>query len=93
MPEQASGGRWILVGIGFTALALSFSVRAVLGLSMPAIETELGWDRAFLSGAGALALCVMAAMAPVMGVAVDRHGPAACWPAGCCWSPPAPRSS
>ncbi|OWJ63568.1 MFS transporter [Inquilinus limosus] len=75
MPEQASRGRWILVGIGFTALALSFSVRAVLGLSMPVIEAELGWDRAFLSGAGALALCVMAGMAPVMGTAVDRHGP------------------
>lgn len=75
MRDQATACRWILVGIGFAALALSFSVRAVLGLSMPAIEAELGWDRAFLSGASALALCVMAVMAPLMGAAVDRHGP------------------
>src|SRR5687767_10743778 len=75
MREWAPGGRWVLVGIGFAALALSFSVRAVLGLSMPAIEAELGWDRSVLSGASALALCVMAAMAPLMGAMVDRHGP------------------
>ncbi|WP_437374975.1 MFS transporter [Inquilinus limosus] len=75
MRERTPGGRWILVSIGFLGLALSFSVRAVLGLAMPAIETELGWGRSFLSGASALALCVMAAMAPVMGAAVDRYGP------------------
>lgn len=75
MREWAPGGRWVLVGIGFAALALSFSVRAVLGLSMPAIEAELGWDRSVLSEASALALCVMAAMAPLMGAMVDRHGP------------------
>lgn len=75
MREWAPGGRWVLVAIGFAALALSFSVRAVLGLSMPAIEAELGWDRSFLSGASALALCVMAVMAPLMGATVDRHGP------------------
>lgn len=66
---------WLLVVVGFAALAVSFSVRAVLGLSMPVIETELGWSRSFLSGVGALALLVMAFAAPFAGRIIDERGP------------------
>ena len=66
---------WALVGLGFVALALAFSARAALGLVMPIWEQEFGWSRSFISGGGALALIVMAVVAPVVGRGVDRQGP------------------
>lgn len=66
---------WLLVFVGFAALAVSFSVRAVLGLAMPVIEAELGWSRSFLSGVGALALVLMAFAAPFAGRIIDERGP------------------
>jgi MFS family permease len=71
---SAFRGPWFLVAVGFAALAVSFSVRAVLGLAMPAIGLQLGWSRSFLSGVGALALVVMALAAPFAGRAIDTRG-------------------
>lgn len=75
MQVAARSGRWLLVLVGFAALAIAFSVRAVLGLAMPVIETELGWSRSFISGIGALALLVMATAAPFAGGLTDARGP------------------
>ncbi|MGH2343534.1 MFS transporter [Segnochrobactraceae bacterium EtOH-i3] len=61
--------------MGFAALAVSFSVRAMLGLAMPVMEGELGWSRSFLSGVGALALIFMAFTAPFAGRVIDTSGP------------------
>ncbi len=66
---------WFLVMVGFAALAVSFSVRAMLGLAMPVMEAELGWSRSFLSGVGALALVLMAFAAPFAGRVIDVSGP------------------
>ncbi|MGL4291812.1 MAG: MFS transporter [Phreatobacter sp.] len=73
--ERPAAGPWLLVAVGFAALAVSFSVRAVLGLAMPVIETELGWSRSLLSGIGALALLVMSCAAPFAGRIIDDRGP------------------
>ncbi|MGO4834217.1 hypothetical protein AB4144_18305, partial [Rhizobiaceae sp. 2RAB30] len=73
--KEADRNRWLLVIIAFAALAVSFSVRAVLGLAMPVIEGELGWSRSFLSGVGALALLLMAFAAPFAGRIIDVSGP------------------
>lgn len=74
MPEHRRIG-WSIVAFGFLALALSYAARALLGLVMPVWEAELGWSKSLISAGGALALIVMAAVAPVAGDIVDRHGP------------------
>jgi MFS family permease len=66
---------WFLVSFAFMALALAFSTRATLSLVMPLWGSELGWSRSFVSGVGAVALVVMAMIAPIAGRLVDRHGP------------------
>ncbi len=65
----------LIVWFGFLALAFAFSARAALGLVMPVWEVELGWSRGFVSGAGAMALIVMAAVAPFAGRLADKKGP------------------
>lgn len=65
---------WLIVGLSFVALSLAFSARAAIGLVMPLIEEELGWSRSFTSGAVAIALFMMAILAPVGGRLVDKQG-------------------
>lgn len=64
----------LIIGLSFVALALTFSARATLGLVMPILEQEMGWSRSFTSGSAALALLVMAAIAPFGGRFVDKQG-------------------
>jgi MFS family permease len=66
--------QWAVVVFGFLALALAFSARATLGLVMPIWSQDLGWSRSFVSGSAAMALLVMAVVAPFAGRLVDRHG-------------------
>ncbi|MEH6525399.1 MAG: MFS transporter [Sneathiella sp.] len=65
---------FLVIGLSFLALALTFSARASLGLIMPVLEQEMGWSRGFTSGAAALALLVMAVIAPFGGRLVDKQG-------------------
>ena len=67
----------IVVALGFLALALAFSARAVLGLAMPIWESELAWSRGYVSNVAAVAavaLLIMATVAPVSGFILDRKG-------------------
>ena len=64
----------IVIALGFLALALTYSARAVLGLAMPVWETEIGWSRAFTSNVAAIALVIMAIIAPLSGIMLDRKG-------------------
>jgi MFS family permease len=66
---------WLVVGLCFLALSLSFSARSVLGLTMPFLEADLGSSRSFVSTGGAIALVLMAVIAPVAGNLVDQFGP------------------
>jgi MFS family permease len=68
-------GPWFTVGLGFVALAVAFSARATLSLMMTTWIRELGWSRGLISGAAAMALVVMAAIAPLAGRLVDLQGP------------------
>jgi MFS family permease len=65
---------WIVVGIGFVVLACSFGARSLLGLTMPSLEADLGWSRSLISTGAAIALVVMALVAPIAGALIDRFG-------------------
>jgi MFS family permease len=75
MQSRASFGNWSIVLVCFLVLSVAFAARAVLGLSMPYLERDLGWSRSFISSGGALALVVMAAVAPIAGNMINRYGP------------------
>jgi MFS family permease len=72
---EGESGRWLVVLVGFLILSMAFSARAMLGLSMPALEGEFGWSRSFVSLGAALALLVTGFMSPVAGNFADRAGP------------------
>jgi MFS family permease len=64
----------IVIALGFLALALAYSARAVLGLAVPIWEEQLGWSRNYVSNVAAIALLVMAIVAPISGIILDRKG-------------------
>ena len=72
--EKKIRQRLLVISLGFVALALAYSARASVGLMMPIWEKDLGWSRSFVSGGVAVALLVMALLAPVAGRLVDRQG-------------------
>ena len=65
---------WVVVGVCFMVLSVSFAARSLLGLSMPNLQQDMGWSRSFLSSGGSIALLVMAATAPVAGNLINRFG-------------------
>ena len=64
----------IVVALGFLALALAYTARAVLGLAMPIWEEQMDWSRSYVSNVAAIALLVMAVVAPASGFLLDRKG-------------------
>jgi MFS family permease len=69
------GKGWLLVAGSFLTLSIIFSARATLGLAMPAIETDMGWSRSFMSAVMSAALILMAVVAPIAGRLLDKVGP------------------
>lgn len=72
---RAPFGDWLIVGVCFLALAVTYSGRAILGVTMAPLELSQGWTREFNSSVGATSLIVMAIVAPVGGHILDRLGP------------------
>ena len=67
--------RWAIVAVGFVALSLAFSGRSMLSLAMDEWVREFGWTKAGISSVMTATLVLMAALAPVVGYAIDRSGP------------------
>lgn len=72
---RAPLGDWLIVAVCFLALAVTYSGRALLSVTMTPWEQEQAWSREFISGVGAISLIVMAAVAPISGHILDRLGP------------------
>lgn len=67
-------GDGLIIALGFVALAVVYSGRAMLGVTMAPWEADLKWSREVISGAGAISLVVMAVVAPIGGHVLDRLG-------------------
>lgn len=65
---------WFVVWLGFIALALAYSIRALLGLAMPVWDQAGLWSQGWSSIAGSVALLGMGISAPVLGVLLGRFG-------------------
>ncbi|TPW29197.1 MFS transporter [Martelella alba] len=72
--RQSGGNPWIVVILGFATLAFSFSVRGSLSLAMPLWQVDFGWSRSTISAIAAMAMIVMALVAPFAGGLADRYG-------------------
>ena len=64
----------IVIALGFLALAMAYTARAVLGLAVPVWEEQMGWSRNYVANVAAIALLVMAVVAPLSGIILDRKG-------------------
>ncbi len=66
---------WVIVGIAFVTMAVSVTARTAFSLLMPPLIQEFGWDRGLAAGAFSFGFLVSAVLGPIVGRAVDRHGP------------------
>jgi MFS family permease len=73
---------WLVVGVAFVGLALSFAYRNLLQVTMTDMERDLGWSRSLLSSGATVALVMMAAGNLFGGILVDRFGPRALFSGG-----------
>lgn len=65
---------WIVVALGFLALALCFAARSSISMVIPLWEDELGWARAVSATGSSIVLAMMAVGSPVAGNLLDRFG-------------------
>jgi MFS family permease len=73
--RDADLAAWVIVGVCFFALAVSFSARSSLSQIMEPLEKELGWSRSTTAGAVSVAQLFMAIASPIVGNMIDRFGP------------------
>jgi MFS family permease len=66
---------WVVLGAVTLCLLASTGIRAVFGVYIKPMETELGWSRGALSMAAALSLLLLGAVGPFAGRLADRWGP------------------
>lgn len=66
---------WVIVAIAFVTMAVSVTARTAFSLLMPPLIQEFGWDRGLAAGAFSFGFLVSAVLGPIVGRAVDRHGP------------------
>ena len=66
---------WIVLGALTLCLLASTGIRAVFGVYIKPMETELGWSRGALSMAAALSLLLLGAVGPFFGRLADSWGP------------------
>lgn len=66
---------WIVVGVVFVTMALCVNARTAFSLLFPPILDEFGWERGVTAGAFSFGFIVSAALSPLLGKLMDRHGP------------------
>jgi hypothetical protein len=66
---------WLIVGIAFVTMAIGVTARTAFSLLLPPLIDEFGWDRGLVAGAFSFGFLVSAALSPIAGRLMDRHGP------------------
>jgi MFS family permease len=66
---------WVLVGISFLTLAVSYGSRASFSVFLVAIQDMQGWSRGAISAGFTLHMLVALIGLPLVGAVVDRCGP------------------
>ncbi|HVY16632.1 MAG TPA: MFS transporter [Rhodopila sp.] len=66
---------WVIVGVAFVTMAFGVTARTSFSLLLPPLLNEFGWDRADAAGAFSAGFLLSAAVSPLVGRVMDRHGP------------------
>lgn len=66
---------WLIVAIAFVTMAIAVTARTAFSLLLPPLIAEFGWDRGLVAGAFSFGFLVSAALSPIVGRVMDRHGP------------------
>ena len=66
--------RWIIVGVSFTTLALTYTVMYSFSVFFVALLKEFGWSRSVTAGAFSLFWLLHGVIGPFVGNLVDRWG-------------------
>src|SRR3954468_5013766 len=65
---------WVIAILTFIVLLITAGVRATPGLLMVPLESEFGWSRAVVSGAGAINIALFGLIGPFAASVMDRFG-------------------
>ncbi len=74
---------WVVVGLGFITLALSYGTWYSSSVFFVALLKEFGWSRSVAAGAFSLFMILHHLIGPVVGRMVDRFGPRRVMLLGC----------
>jgi len=66
---------WLIVGIAFVTMAIGVTTRTAFSLLLPPLIDEFGWERGVAAGAFSFGFLLSAAISPIVGRIMDRHGP------------------
>lgn len=76
MKERTSShSGWIIVGISFVILALTYGVWYSFSVFFVVLVKEFGWSRSVGAGAFSLFVVIQSIIGPLAGAMVDRFGP------------------
>lgn len=72
--EDSSNFKWIIVGVSFTILGLTYTVVHSFSIFFVALLKEFGWSRSITAGAISLFWVLHGIIGPFAGIMVDRFG-------------------
>ena len=75
---------WVIVGLAFISMAISYALRYSFSIFSIPLETEFGWSRGSIYTAVTIILVIYGFSSPVTGKLFDRFGPRQLFPIGAC---------
>ena len=75
---------WLIIAVAFVTMAIAVTARTAFSLLLPPLTDEFGWDRGLVAGAFSFGFLVSAALSPIVGRVIDRHGPRVVIECGVC---------